>query len=72
MLQPSAASLRSAATNEEDGEKGYRLRLLRTHGLVRKVKSQRRYHVTPKGRKIISAILAAQAATLQQLNALAA
>ncbi|MHC4405925.1 MAG: hypothetical protein ACYTG0_40305, partial [Planctomycetota bacterium] len=28
----------------------YRLRLLRTHGLVRKVKSRRRYHVTPKGR----------------------
>jgi hypothetical protein len=50
----------------------YRLRLLRNHGLIRKVKSQRRYHVTPKGRKIISAILTAQAATLQQLNALAA
>lgn len=50
----------------------YRFRLLRTHGLIRKVKNQRRYHVTSKGRKIISAILAAQAATLQQLNALAA
>ena len=50
----------------------YRLRLLRNHGLIRKVKNQRRYHVTPKGREIISAILAAQHATLQQLNALAA
>jgi len=50
----------------------YRPRLLRNHGLIRKVKNQRRYHVTPKGRKIISATLAAQAATLQQLNALAA
>jgi len=36
------------------------------------VKNQRRYHVTLKGRRIISAVLAAQAATLQQLNALAA
>jgi hypothetical protein len=50
----------------------YRLRLLRTHGLIRKLKNQRRYHVTLKGRRIISAVLAAQAATLQQLNALAA
>ena len=50
----------------------YRLRLLRAHGLLRKVKNQRRYHVTLKGRRIISAVLAAQAATLQQLNALAA
>lgn len=50
----------------------YRLRLLRQHGLIRKVKNRRRYYVTPQGRKIISAILAAQHATLQQLNALAA
>jgi hypothetical protein len=50
----------------------YRLRLLRQHGLIRKVKDQRRYHLTPKGRQILSAVLAAQHATLQQLNALAA
>jgi hypothetical protein len=50
----------------------YRLRLLRQHGLIRKVKNQRRYHVTPKGRRIFSVVLASQHATLQQLNALAA
>lgn len=50
----------------------YRLRLLRQHGLIRKVKNQRRYQVTPKGRRIFSAVLASQHATLQQLNALAA
>ena len=50
----------------------YRLKLLRTHGLIRKIKNQRRYRVTPKGREIISAILITQHATLQQLNALAA
>jgi len=50
----------------------YRLRLLRAHGLIRKVKDRRRYHVTLKGREIFSAILVSQHATLQQLNALAA
>ena len=42
------------------------------HGLIRKVKGQRRYRITPKGRKIASALLVAQTTTLQQLNALAA
>lgn len=50
----------------------YRLRPLRAHGLIRKVKGQRRYHVAPKGRKTAGALLVAQTATLQQLNALAA
>jgi hypothetical protein len=50
----------------------YRLGLLCAHGLIRKIKGQRRYHVTPKGRKIASALLVAQTATLQQLNAMAA
>jgi hypothetical protein len=50
----------------------YRIRLLRRHGLIRKVKNQRRYHVTTQGRQKLTAILAAQHATVQQLNALAA
>ena len=50
----------------------YRIRLLRRHGLIRKVKSQRRYHVTTQGRQMLAAILTAQHATVQQLNALAA
>jgi DNA-binding PadR family transcriptional regulator len=50
----------------------YRIRLLRRHGLIRKVKNQRRYHITPQGRPMLAAILTAQHATVQQLNALAA
>ncbi len=50
----------------------YRIRLLRRHGLIRKVKNQRRYHITSQGRQILTAILTAQHATVQQLNALAA
>ena len=44
-----------------------KLRLLRAHGLIRKVAGAHRYHVAPYGRKAISAILAAQHATLNQL-----
>jgi hypothetical protein len=50
----------------------YRIRLLRSHGLVRKLKNQRRYQVTNHGRQLLAAILTSQHATIQQLNALAA
>jgi hypothetical protein len=50
----------------------YRLRILRSHGLIRKLPGQRRYHMTTKGRQIITALLQVQHATLQQLNTLAA
>ena len=48
----------------------YRLRILRGHGLIRKSPGRRRYHMTSKGRQIATALLQAQHATLQQLNAL--
>ena len=50
----------------------YRLRILRAHGLIRKSPRHRRYHMTLQGRQIATALLQAQHATLQQLNALAA
>lgn len=50
----------------------YRLRILRAHGLIRKSPRQRRYHVTTKGRDIITALCRSQHITLQQLNATAA
>lgn len=50
----------------------YRLRILRSHGVIRKLPGQRRYHMTTKGREIVTALLQVQHATLQQLNALAA
>lgn len=48
------------------------LRILRDHGLIRKVPRERRYHLTAKGRKIATAILSYQELTLQQLKQLAA
>jgi hypothetical protein len=50
----------------------YRLRILRAHGLIRKSPNQRRYHVTTKGRDIVTALCRSQHTTLQQLNTTAA
>jgi len=48
------------------------LRLLRAHGLVRKVSGTHRYVVNESGRKISTALLAARQADVEQLTALAA
>jgi len=48
------------------------LRMLRAHHLIQKVPHTHRYLPTPRGREIISAVLAAHRITLQQLNQLAA
>jgi len=50
----------------------YRLRLLRAHGLVVKLQRTHRYFVTNKGRQVITAILAAQQATIAELSQAAA
>jgi hypothetical protein len=44
-----------------------RLRLLRAHGIIRKVSGAHRYYVTAYGRRAIAAVLAAEYATLNQL-----
>jgi hypothetical protein len=48
------------------------LRLLRAHGLLRKVSHTHRYQVTENGRRIITALLAAAAANADELSKLAA
>jgi len=49
-----------------------KLRMLRAHGLVRKVPRTHRYQVTAHGREIISAVIAAGSASAEKLTALAA
>lgn len=49
-----------------------KLRLLRAHGLLKKVQGTHRYQVTTNGRRAITAILTAMSATVAQLTALAA
>lgn len=48
------------------------LRLLRDHGLLRKVANRRRYHLTVKGQQFITALSAALSASAQQLMEMAA
>jgi len=49
-----------------------KLRLLRAHGLIRKVPKSHRYVVTDKGRTILTALQAARAADVDQLTKMAA
>ncbi len=49
-----------------------RIRLLRAHGLVTKVQATHRYQLTPRGRLVISALLAAYNTSAAQLTKLAA
>jgi hypothetical protein len=67
-----AKSADATERNRLASKVSYRLRILRAHGLIRKSPGHRRYHMTTKGRQIVTALLQAQHATLQQLNALAA
>ena len=44
------------------------LRLLRAHGLIKKVSHTHRYQVTDRGRRIIAAVLAAREASVKRLQ----
>jgi len=44
------------------------IRLLRAHGILRKVTRENRYHVTDSGRQVITAVLTARKATAGQLS----
>lgn len=57
---PRARRRQSAAVTRQ-------LRLLRAHGLIRKVPKTHRYHLTKKGAKVVTALLAAQAADTRKL-----
>ena len=58
---PKATRSRSAAI-------GRKLRLLRAHGLIRKLPHTHRYLVSQSGRKILTALMAAQQADTQKLT----
>lgn len=72
-----AKHLYPQATTTKDKRKAaarvsYRLRILRAHGLVAKLPKTQRYRITKKGRQVITAMLLAQDATVQQLAEVAA
>jgi len=49
-----------------------KLALLRTHGLIRRVPQRHLYHVTPRGRRVITALLTARNASIEELTEMAA
>jgi hypothetical protein len=49
------------------GKVSRRLRLLRAHGLIQKVHTTNRYQLTPKGRRVATAVLAASCVDTQRL-----
>lgn len=59
-------------TRQRSAAVSRRLRLLRAHGLIRKIGTTHRYQVTELGRRILPAIMAARKTTLKYLNAKAA
>lgn len=65
LLHPRAAS--AAQTRRQAARVGRQLRLLRSHGLVRKVPKSHLYRLTDKGTKLATALFAARDATLKQL-----
>jgi hypothetical protein len=60
------------ARRRRSGAVTRRIRLLRAHGLVHKRPKSHRYVVSPKGHRIISALLAAYHSNTESLNKLAA
>lgn len=62
------AAVDGAESRRRSGQMGRKLWLLRAHGLIKKVGTTYRYHVTAKGRQVIAALLAAQAADTMKLT----
>jgi hypothetical protein len=49
-----------------------KLALLRAHGLIRRVPGRHLYHVSTKGRRVITALLTAHNASIEDLTKIAA
>jgi hypothetical protein len=67
-----AAETAAAELKRQGARTTRQIRLLRAHRLIRKIPKTHRYTLTEKGRLAINALLAAQAASPQQLAQLAA
>lgn len=61
----------TAARRKRSGQVTRKLRLLRAHGLIRKVPRTHRYMVSDKGRQVIAALHAAREADIKKLAAAA-
>jgi hypothetical protein len=67
LLHPVRSDLSAEHRRQIAGRCGRKIRLLRAHGLVRKVSKSHRYNLTPKGHRLAAALFAARHATTQQI-----
>jgi hypothetical protein len=67
-----AATRSSKQRRKQTAAIGRRLAMLRAHGLIRKVSGRHLYQVTAKGRRVITALLTARNADIQELTKIAA
>jgi hypothetical protein len=72
VLYPSQETSDAKQGRRDSAKVSRLLALLRAHGLIQKVPKTHRYMITPKGRELASAILAASKADYQKLTELAA
>jgi len=69
LLHPDSAHASKDEVRRISARVGRQLRLLRAHGLIRKVPKSHRYLLTPRGNQLAAAISAARNATIKQLMA---
>jgi hypothetical protein len=72
LLYPTAKTRSHAEERRLSAKVSRQLRLLRAHGLIRKVQKSHRYRLTAKGQLLTAALSAARQASVKQLLALAA
>ena len=72
LLFPADQELTSTEKRRQSGAITRKLRLLRAHGLLKKVPKTHRYHLTASGSKAITAVLAALQSSSDSLIKLAA
>jgi hypothetical protein len=71
-LRPSRKTLSPREARRLSAKVGRQLRLLRAHGIIRKISKSHRYRLTAKGHLLTTALFAAREASIKQLLANAA
>ena len=72
LLHPSLAKASPDDIRRLSARVSYRLRLLRAHGVIRKVPKTHRYRLTTRGQLLTAALFAARQANIKELIAMAA
>ena len=72
LLYPEAKDLPKDVIKKYSGRTTRRIKLLRSHGLIKKVSKENRYRLTAKGQKLAVALISASAVDIKGLTEMAA